>query len=205
MIYRCILVSDSLTISERALRWAINLFKSLEIELEQNGDKVLWSMKQVDDKPSEFQISCSFEEEPMRVFIGTDFAAQLKGRIGGNILSGSELNQFMELYLGPLVSYLEQAKAEWISTRTEEDLSFGAIKRLGSKKFKVGDKKVRAEGFKFIPSGRTRLALPVVDAEFWIANIGGEDVLILSDVRFSGPITRFYVRIKKMILRGQQK
>ncbi len=205
MAYRCTLVSDSLTISERALRWAINLFKSLEIELEQNGDRVLWSMKQIGDEPSEFQILCSFEEEPMRVFIGTDFPAQLKARVGGNILSGSELNQLMELYLGPLVSYLEQAKAEWISTRTEEDLSFGAIKRLGSKKFKVGDEKVRAKGFKFIPSGRTRLALPVVNAEFWIAKIGGEDVLILSDVRFSGPITRFYVRIKKMTLRVQQK
>jgi len=193
-----------MSISEKALRWAINLFKSLEIELEQNGDKVLWSMKQIGEEPDEFQISCSFEEEPMRVFVGTDYATQ-KGRIGGNILSGSELNRFLELYLGPLVSYLEQARAEWIPTRTQEDLSFGAIKRLGSKKFKLGGEKVRAEGFRFIPSGRTRLALPVVSAEFWITNIGGEDVLILSDVRFSGPITRFYVRIKKVIPRGQQK
>ncbi len=194
-------MKEFLTISENALRWATKLFKVLEIELEQNGDKVLWSIKQIDDRPDEFQISCSFEKEPMRVFVRTDFAAQLKGRVGGNILSGSELNQYLELYLGPLVSYLEQAKAEWILTKTQEDRGFGVIRSLGSKKFKVGDNKVEAEGFRFTPSGRTRLALPVVNAEFWIANVGGEDILILSDIRFSGPITRSYVRIKKMVLR----
>jgi len=194
-------VSKDLTIPEKALHWAIKLFTFLEIELEQNGDKVLWTMEQVGDRPSEFQISCSFERESMRIFVGTNFTGKLKARIGGNILSGSKLKQLMELYLGPLVSYLEQAKAEWISTRHQEDRSYGIIESLGTKKFKVGKEKVKAEGFRFVPSGGTRIALPVIDAEFWITNIEGEDVLILSNVHLSGPISRSYVRLKKMILR----
>ncbi len=194
-------VIDDPTISERALQWATRLFKYLEIELEQDGDKVLWSMKQVGEEPNEFKISCSFEKESMIVFVGTDFLSQLKGRIGGNILSGPELSRFLELYMGPLVSYLESAKASWICSRDIEDLDFGLLESLGTKKFKVGDMKIKANGFRFTPSGRTRLAMPVVNAEFWVASVGGEEVLILSDVRLAGPIRKSYVRVRKMIPR----
>jgi len=194
-------VIEDLTISERALQWATKLFKYLEIELEQDGDKVLWSIRQVGDEPGEFKITCSFEKEPMIVFVGTNFRGQLKGRVGGNILSGSELSQFLELYMGPLVSYLESAKAKWISSRDVEDLDFGSLESLGTKKFKVGEIKIKASGFRFAPSGRTKLVLPVVNAEFWVADIGGEEVLVLSDVHLAGPFGRSYVRVRKMIPR----
>lgn len=185
------------SISERALRWALKLFKLLELELRQNDDKVLWSMKQVGEEPYEFLISCSFEEEPLRISL-KDFEGEIRAKIGERSLSGSELNQIMELYLGPLVSYLQHAKAEWIVTRAKEDLSYGRLKSLGERKFKLGKHKFRARGFKFLPSGETRLALPVLDAEFWIAEIKGKEVLILSDINLSGPISRSYVGVREM-------
>ncbi|RLG40191.1 MAG: hypothetical protein DRO05_06960 [Thermoproteota archaeon] len=190
-------MEDGLSFSEEALKWAIKLFKLLEIELEQNGDRVLWSIRQIGAEPDEFQITCSFEEEPMRILV---HGQELKGRIGGKTLSGPELTRSMELYLGPLVSYLQQARAEWISARHEEDRSFGTTRSLGSKKFRVGAK-VRAKGFRFTPSGSTRLATPVLSAEFWITDVKGEEVLVLSDVRLSGSIGRSCVRIRRMVVR----
>ncbi len=131
------------------------------------------------------------------------------GTVSKAVVEGEEVSSpkraasLLENYLGPFVAYHDVTTREYYRARDKLDRSAGRVKKLGRKKFRFGDVKLKAEGYRYFPASSISAPHPVKQIEFWISRIGEEEILLKYRAEMWVKPRLFWMEVRELAVRGE--
>ena len=122
----------------------------------------------------------------------------MRAEVEGEEVPPGRAEYALENYLGPFVAYYDILHSEPLQKREKLDKSAGKVKRLGKKKFKLGNVKLEAEGYRYSPAVGAPASHPVLKAEFWVARIEYLDLLVSYEAEMWVEPRKFWIKLKEI-------
>ncbi|MDK2464808.1 MAG: hypothetical protein QI223_08575 [Candidatus Korarchaeota archaeon] len=178
----------------------------MRMEVGEEFESGFWEFEILDRRVSEGEACLIFALRPSYAGEGK-FWVLTDGSVSRAVVEGEEVSSpkraasLLENYLGPFVAYHDVTTKEYYRKREGLDRSVGRVKRLGKKKFKFGDFKLKAEGYRYFPASSISAPHPIKQIEFWVSKVGEEEILLRYRAEMWVKPRLFWIEVRDLTLR----